>query len=102
MVVNNMELWTIIIVSSAVSLFISIFIKIAIGVKWEININEIIFRKEREKSIEYRTLKDWFIGNQYNFETDSNGKLKLKGKNRKKYNRYIKLSKLFNQGKLQQ
>jgi hypothetical protein len=73
-----MELGIIIGISIAVSLSVSIFVKIAIGVKWNIDINELISRREREKCIEYRVLKDWYIGSKYNFESNEKGKLLLK------------------------
>jgi len=91
-----MEIGIIIAISIAVSFSVSVFVKIAIGVKWVININEILARKEREKSIEFRILKEWWANNQYN----NNGE--INSNNKEKYKRFIKLTKLYNKGKLQQ
>jgi len=89
-------------ISIVVSLTVSIVVKIAIGVKWIININEIILRCEKEKSIEYRILNDWWLNNQHNFTRNEKGKLIMNKDDKRKFKRYKKLSLLFEKGKLQQ
>jgi hypothetical protein len=97
-----MEIGIIIVISLAISLSVSILIKIAVGVKWVIDVNEILSRRERERSIEYRVLTDWWLSIKFNLEVNKKGKSLIKGKNKRKYKRYLKLKEQFNKGKLQQ
>ena len=89
-------------ISLVVSLTVSIIVKITIGVKWVININEIISRHEKEKSIEYRILNNWWINNQHSLACNEKGKLIMNKDNKRKLKRHKKLSLLFEKGKLQQ
>jgi hypothetical protein len=91
-----------IVISLVVSLTVSIVVKIAIGIKWIINVNEIILRCEKEKSIEYRILNNWWTNNQHNFTYNKKGKLIMNKDDKKKLKRYKRLSLLFEKGKLQQ
>jgi len=97
-----METIVTIAISIAISLTVSIAVKIAIGVKWKIDINEIMLRCEKERSIEFRILSNWWTNNQSNLALNKNGKIILNKNNRTKYKRYKKLLKLYEKGKLQQ
>ena len=77
-----------IIISLVVSLTVSIVVKIVIGVKWIINVNEIILRREKEKIIEYRILNNWWTNNQHNFACNEKGKLIMNKDNKIKFKRY--------------
>jgi len=100
--ISIMEIISVVGISFVVSLSVSIFVKIAIGVKWTIDINEITARREKEKSTEYRILSNWWNSEKCNLSFNNKGKLIVIGDNRKKYKRYLKLTKLYNKGKLQQ
>ena len=96
-----MEIALTIVISLVISLTVSIVVKLFIGIKWIININEIILKRQNEKKAEYNILKNWWLNNQHNFSYNKNGKIEMNKNSQKKYKRYKKLCMLYESGKLQ-